>query len=55
MVLLESYYQFWLSRFDSNIEQCRTNLLKGYDEIRFRHEQLTRQVARGPESEAPEG
>jgi hypothetical protein len=54
MALLESYYQFWLSRFNSNIEQCRINLLKGYDEIRFRYEQLTRQVARVPESEIPE-
>jgi len=54
MALLESYYQFWLSRFDSNIEQCRFNLLKGYDEIRFRSEQLNRQVARGPEADVPE-
>jgi hypothetical protein len=52
--LLESYYQFWLSAFDFNIEQCRINLLKGYDEIRLRYEQLTQQVARGPEAEGPE-
>ena len=31
-----------MSRFESNIEQCRINLLKGYDEIRLRYEDLTR-------------
>jgi hypothetical protein len=44
MALLQSHYQFWLSQFTINLEQCRLNLLKGSDEINSRYAQVLRAV-----------